>query len=147
MDSLASVFLQMLPFAQLVGVEVVEMGPAGSVLRLPDDPRLGNHVGTQHAAALFTVAEVASGAAVVGAFAERLLDVTALAKSAEIRYLKPARGVIVARARIAEDQPALWARLEETGKSEFAVEVDLRDPADQKVAETTVQWHLRRPRA
>ena len=55
-----------------------------------------NHVQSQHAGALFTAGEAASGAAFISAFAERMGDITPLAEKAEIAYLKIARGDITA---------------------------------------------------
>ena len=68
----------------------------------PSDDRLHNHVGSQHAGALFSAGEAASGAAFVGAFAERMGEITPLARTAEISYLKLAKGPITATGR--------WAR-------------------------------------
>src|SRR3712207_7474748 len=55
---------------------VVEVAPGRGVVRLPDRDELRNHVGSQHAGALFSAGEAASGAAFVGAFAERLGELT-----------------------------------------------------------------------
>src|SRR5215210_2386395 len=86
-----------IPFNGHLGLEVVEVGDGFGVVRLPEDPRLLNHVGSQHAGGLFSVAEAASGGAFVGAFAEHMGGITPLAKSAEIAYLKLAKGPITAR--------------------------------------------------
>ena len=59
---------------------------------LPQEDHLHNHVGSQHAGALFSAGEAASGAAFVGAFAEHMGDITPLARNAEISYLKLAKG-------------------------------------------------------
>ena len=69
-------------------------------MRLPDDERLRNHVGTQHAAGLFAAAEAASGGAFVAGFADRLAEIRPLAASAEISYTKLAKGPIDARAEL-----------------------------------------------
>ena len=45
------------------------------------DEHLHNHVGSQHAGALFSAGEAASGAAFVGAFAERMGEITPLART------------------------------------------------------------------
>lgn len=46
---------------RLLELEYLEMGPGTATVRLPERPELGNHVGAQHAGALFTAAEAASG--------------------------------------------------------------------------------------
>ena len=73
-----------IPFNRHVGLVVCEIAPGRAVVRLPEDDRLHNHVGSQHAGALFSAGEAASGGAFLGAFAERLGEITPLAESAEI---------------------------------------------------------------
>ena len=56
------------PFANHVGVEIVEVGEGTATARLDEQPHTRNHIGSQHAGALFTLAEAASGGAMAGAF-------------------------------------------------------------------------------
>src|SRR3954468_24638363 len=135
---------QAIPFNTHVGLEVLEVADGEGSVRLPDAGHLHNHVGSQHAGALFSAGEAASGAAFVGAFAERMGGITPLAKSAEISYLKLAKGPITARARLDEDTAALFSRLDDDGRVEFPVNVQFHDEQGQTVAEMTVHWHVRR---
>ena len=132
------------PMNAFVGIEVIEMEPGRGVARLPDRPELKNHVGSQHAAALFAVAEAASGAAVVAAIADRMATVTPLAQAAEIRYLKIARGPITATSSIAIPLDEILAGLDADGRVAFDVAVDLTDDAATTVATMTVKWHLKK---
>ena len=70
-DAIAKGMTQAVPFAGHLGLEITSIAEGEAVVRLPERPELTNHVGSQHAGALFTVAETASGAAFVAAFAER----------------------------------------------------------------------------
>lgn len=133
-----------IPFNNHVGLEVAEVGDGRGVVRLPEGDHLKNHVGSQHAGALFSAAEAASGAAFVGAFAERMGEITPLARSARIDYLKLARGPITATAVLGEEKSALLARLDAEGRVEFPVAVELTDSEGVKVAEVSVGWHVRR---
>jgi acyl-coenzyme A thioesterase PaaI-like protein len=110
---------------------------------LPDRPELKNHVGSQHAGALFGVAETASGAAFVGAFAARMGDVTPLARSAQISYLKVARGPIEAKAKLGTPAAEALATLDADGRVDFSVEVEMTDPEGNTVAAATVDWNVR----
>src|SRR5260221_13949365 len=83
---------QAVPFAGHLGLEITSVAGGEAVVRLPERAELTNHVGSQHAGALFTVAETASGAAFVGVFAERLGGGTPPARSAGISYQKIAKG-------------------------------------------------------
>ena len=132
-----------IPYNVHLGLEVAEVAPGRGVVRLPDRPEIRNHVGSQHAGALFSAGEAASGAAFVGGFAERLGDVTPLAESAEIAYRKLAQGVITATARLDTPAEELLAKLEDEGVVRFAVGVELTNANGDVVAEMTVRWHVR----
>src|SRR6478752_601211 len=99
-DAIAQGMTQAVPFAGHLGLEITGITEGEAVVLLPERPELTNHVGSQHAGALFTVAETASGAAFVGAFAERMGEVTPLARSAEVSFEKIAKGPIEASARL-----------------------------------------------
>ena len=132
-----------IPYNVHIGLEVAEVAEGRGVVRLPDRPEIRNHVGSQHAGALFSAGEAASGAAFVGAFAERLGDLTPLAEGADIAYRKLAQGVITATARLDRDLPELLAALDEDGVIRFPVGVELTNATGDLVAEMTVRWHVR----
>lgn len=142
-DLIAKGMTQAVPFAAFLGLEITEVSAGEAVVRLPERPELTNHVGSQHAGALFTVAEAASGAAFVGAFAERLGEVTPLARRAEISYEKIAKGPIEARAKLGVAAAEALATLDAEGKVEFPCEIELADGAGARVATATVGWHVR----
>ena len=133
-----------IPFNVHVGLEVAEIGPGVGVVVLPDRSELRNHAGSQHAGALFSAGEAASGGAFVGAFAERLGSVTPLVRSAEIRYRKIAQGTITATGSLDLEATSLLEQLDAEGSVEFPVEVALRNADGDTVAEMTVQWHVRK---
>jgi uncharacterized protein (TIGR00369 family) len=142
-DLIAKGMTQAVPFAGHLDLEITEVREGEATVVLPDRPELKNHVGSQHAGALFTAAETASGAAFVGAFAERMEDVTPLARSAEIAYEKIANGPITATATLGVDAVEALATLDAEGKVEFPCEVELSDGDGQRVASATVHWHVR----
>jgi uncharacterized protein (TIGR00369 family) len=142
-DLIAKGMTQAVPFAGHLDLEITKVAEGEATVVLPDRPELKNHVGSQHAGALFTAAETASGAAFVGAFAERMGDVTPLARSAEIAYEKIANGPITATATLGVDAAEALAALDADGKVEFPCEVELSDGDGQRVATATVHWHVR----
>lgn len=133
-----------LPLNRHLGVEVLAASPTSAACKLPDREELKNHVGTQHAGALFTVGEAASGACVLGSLGEHMATVTPLAKRATIEYKKPARGPIVGTATLAEPIAGVLDRLAATGKTTFGVLVSLTDASGLVVAEMNVEWHVRK---
>jgi acyl-coenzyme A thioesterase PaaI-like protein len=134
---------QAIPYNRHLGLEVTEVADGRGVVSLPERENLHNHVGSQHAGALFSAGEAASGAAFVGAFAEHLGGITPLARSADISYLKLARGPITATGTLGATKDDLLASLDADGKVEFPVDVALTDADGNTVAEMHVQWHVR----
>jgi acyl-coenzyme A thioesterase PaaI-like protein len=133
-----------IPYNNHLGLRYTEVTEGRGVVSLPEADNLKNHVGSQHAGALFSAGEAASGGAFVGAFAERMAGITPLARDAQINYLKLARGEITATATLSQPAAALLERLDADGKVEFPVEVELTDGEGVKVAEMTVNWHVRK---
>src|SRR5262245_24361700 len=142
-DAIAAGMTQAVPFAGFLEIEIASIGEGEAVARLPERPELTNHVGSQHAGALFTAAEAASGAAFLGAFVERLAEVTPLARSAEISYEKIARGPVEASARLGVSKDEALASLDADGKVVFPCEIELTDSSGERVATATVHWHVR----
>jgi len=142
-DAIAKGMAMAVPFAGHLNLEITEVGPGEATVILPRRPELTNHVGSQHAGALFTVAETASGAAFVGAFAIRMGEITPLARRAEIEYLKIASGPITASATLGIEAADALATLDAEGKVEFPCEVVLTDESGTEVATATVHWHVR----
>lgn len=142
-DAIAAGMTQAVPFVGHLGLEITSVSEGEATVTLPERAELTNHVRSQHAGALFTVAETASGAAFVGAFAERMGDVTPLARNAEISYKKIAKGPIEARAKLAVPKDEALATLDADGKVVFPCEIELTDASGQQVATATVHWHVR----
>lgn len=132
-----------IPFNTHLGLEILEVAPARGVVRLPDTETLRNHVGSQHAGALFSLGEAASGAAFVGAFAARLGDLVPLAERAEIAYRRIALGPITATATLATPPEKILEDLEAEDRARFEVGVDLVNGAGDTVADMTVHWYVR----
>lgn len=141
--AVASGLSQAIPFNVHLGLETTSVAPDSGSVRLPDDDKLHNHVGSQHAGALFAAGEAASGAAFVGAFLDIMGEITPLAEGAQIAYKKLAKGEIVAKASFGEDAEALKAKLREDGRIRFPVQVQMTDADGSVVAEMTVNWYVR----
>lgn len=130
------------PFAKHVGVEIVAIEKGRARAHLPSRAQGMNHIGSQHAGALFALGETASGAAMAGAFASMLFEIRPVAAEAAIRYLAIANGPIRAEATIGGDTDSLLAGIMSAGKVRFPVEVAMTDEAGTRVAEMTVSWHV-----
>jgi uncharacterized protein (TIGR00369 family) len=142
-DLIAKGMSQAVPFVGHLNLEITEISEGEATVVMPERPELLNHVGSQHAGALFTAAETASGAAFVGAFAKRMGELTPLARSAEISYDKVAKGPITARAKLGIAAAKAHETLDADGKVEFPCEVELTDGDGAVVATANVRWHVR----
>lgn len=132
------------PFATHAGVEIVSLENGAASARLPQSDTSINHIGSQHAGALFTLGEAASGAAMSGAVADQLMSIRPVAAKASINYLKIAKGTIAAFAKTSLPGDAIKEGLAKDGKIQFDVTVSLRDQSEREVATMTVAWHLKK---
>ena len=145
-DRIKQQMMDTLPFVRLLGISIDDIGAGTSKVSMPEDPKLHNHLGTQHAGALFTLAETASGAAMAGGFAELILGLRPVAKESRIQYQKLARGATRAEGRVPGDLAALKAQLAQDGKVAFPVAVDIFDSEGTLAAQVTVDWYLSQKR-
>jgi acyl-coenzyme A thioesterase PaaI-like protein len=136
------------PFAAHTGVELISIAAGNATATLDQSATSINHIGSQHAGALFTLGEAASGAAMAGLFADQLGTVRPVTSDASIRYVRIARGRITASALCSASVDDLLAALERDGRVSFAIDVTLADETSATVATMQVTWHVARlPRA
>lgn len=133
---------QTVPFASHTGIELISIENGIGEALLPAQDVTLNHIGSQHAGALFTLGEAASGAAMAGGFISVLMAVRPVAANASVQYLKVAKGPIRAFAKLSQPAEGLLGELEKSGKVQFAVEVSMRDEAEVEVATMQVDWHV-----
>jgi uncharacterized protein (TIGR00369 family) len=135
--------LQTVPFAQTLGIVFDKVEDGYAVCRLPDRADLHNHVGGPHAGAMFTLAESASGAAMLTVFGDQLSRAVPLAMGSRVRYLKLAMGEVVAEARLLGQREAVVAELDAGRRPEFDVQVEVKNADGTVVCALTVSWTLR----
>jgi len=143
-DLIRSQLDKSVPFAKHTGIALEKIGKGRAAASLSFRPEGLNHIGTQHAGALFTAGEAASGAAMAGAFAPVLLEVRLVASQASIRYLKAAKGSVRAEALVSGEPEKLLQTLENEGKVIVTVQVHILDSTSgETLAEMNVEWHVR----
>jgi acyl-coenzyme A thioesterase PaaI-like protein len=131
------------PMARTLNLEFVETTAERAVVRLPDQPDFHNHVGGPHAGAMFTLAESASGAIVLGAFGDQLSRAVPLAVTAEIGYKKLAMGPVTATATLGRPITEVVADLDAGERPEFPVNVSIQREDGAVTGEMTIIWTLR----
>jgi uncharacterized protein (TIGR00369 family) len=145
-QSLRAQLAQAVPFARHAGVEITEIADGFAVAQLTQSEPLSNHLGSVHAGAIFTLGETASGAAMIGAFAQIATMIRPIATSANISYLKLGRGTIKARARTGISGADLRHQLDANGLVTFEVNVDVEDARERVIAQLVVSWRVTMPR-
>jgi uncharacterized protein (TIGR00369 family) len=146
-QSLRTQLTAAVPFARHAGVEITEIADGSAVAQLVQSEPLSNHLGSVHAGAIFTLGETASGAAMVGAFAQTATMIRPLATSASISYLKLGRGTLTAQARTEIPGADLRRQLHENGLVTFQVHVDVQDDRDRVIAQLVVSWRVTMPKS
>lgn len=130
------------PFANHVGVKILEVGDGTASAELDQRDETSNHIASQHAGAMFTLGEAASGAAVAGALAPVILEMRPVAATAQIAFKKIAKGTLTAHGRTSRPGAELMAAIRDEGKVAFDVAVDIRDADGETVVEMAVNWYV-----
>lgn len=133
---------QAVPYATYTGVEILTVADGSATAQLEQRKETENHINGQHAGAMFTLGEAASGAAVAGALAPVLAKMRPVAATAEIAYRKFAKGTLTATATASESGAGLIAAIEADGKVAFDVTVEIRNSDDEIVVEMKVNWYV-----
>lgn len=137
---------RVLPFAATCGLRVVQADRGLVELRLPLDERVLSQVGTVQAGAIFALAEIAAGVILAVNFG---VETTWLVnREASIRYLRPARTDLVARATLSdEERERIRAQFEETGAVDCRQASEVFDATGRHIAEFDAIFALRPLRA
>lgn len=119
-------------FIERAGIKALELKPGYVKLGAPLEGN-ENHIGTMYAGALFTAAEMPVGAIYLTTF-----DVNKyypVVKEMTIQYRKPAKTDVTVELSLTDEQVAgIQSETDETGKSEFTVQVDVKDESGEVVA-------------
>lgn len=131
------------PMVGTLNIEFLDLDPQRVVLRLPDQREFRNHIGGPHSGAMFTLAETATGAIVLGNFGMHLDRATPLAVEATIRYKRVAMGPLYAEALMHDTPESIMARLEAGERPEFRIEVTLATEDWNVTGEASFLWTLK----
>jgi acyl-coenzyme A thioesterase PaaI-like protein len=131
------------PWVNTAGIDFKEITATRAITTLTDVEGQRNHVGGPHAAVTFGLAETASGAVLLAAFAEQLGRATPLVARSAIEYKKLALGDLTAEAVLGRPAEEVIAELDAGRRPEFPVRVTVRNADGVTTAEVTVTWTLR----
>jgi acyl-coenzyme A thioesterase PaaI-like protein len=143
MPSIGELMAATVPMARTLNLDYVETTADRAVVVLPDQPEYRNHVGGPHAGAMFTLAESASGAVVLGAFGDQLGRAVPLPVRCELAWTKLAKGPVTATAELGRPAADVVAELDAGQRPEFPVEVSVRREDGAETSRMTIVWTLR----
>ena len=137
-----SLIEEKVPVAGFLGLEVEAVEPGHVRLRMPFGPRIKNHLNIVYAGALFSLAEITGGVAMLSAFEQD--GCTVLARRMEIDYVRPSRSdllceVALPTAVIAEHRVAVQTE----GKADVMLPIEVHDARGRVVARVSAFYYLR----
>ena len=115
-------------------VDVVELSKTNSIFLLKNRTRVQNHIGTIHAAGMALIAETATGMLVGMNVPD---DKVPVIKTMKVDFVKRAKGDLVAKAHLTEQQIQDILTLE---KGEVEVAVTVTDEEGKEPIEATMIW-------
>jgi acyl-coenzyme A thioesterase PaaI-like protein len=119
------------PYSGAVGATVMTLEPGHAVVVLKERRAVRNHLDSVHAIALANIAEMASGLAMLCALPDSARGIPI---ALSIDYLKKARGVLTAEARVTLPDVTV------AGTHQFSSNIS--DEAGDVVARARVTWKL-----
>ena len=128
-----------IPFVDTVGITK----RADDQLELEFKKDVQNHLNTIHASAQFTLAETASGKALLQQFPELEGKVIPLLRDADIKFKKPALKTIHAKAAISDELCLKFSeQLAKKGRASIAVDVTIVDSEETVTCVGTFNWFV-----
>ena len=125
-----------------MGLKVVSMQDRYVKLLMPLKNNI-NHVGTMYAGSLYTLGEIMGGAIFLASF--DIGKYYPLVKDVQIRYRRPALTDITVETSLSEDQvEQIQKELEEKGKADFNLDLELIDANGEVVAMLKGTWQGRK---
>ena len=142
-EDLEYALIDAIPLHRFLGMRVRSDDGSPPSVSVAEREEHGNHLGGTSGAVIFAVAEAASAAMVFSSYTALVERVFAIPAVATIRFLRPAVGEIVARARPGVPQALLARSIDEEGAASLRVTVDVLAGDGTAVAELTVEWQFR----
>ena len=134
------------PMVATLGLEYVEVAVDRTVVVLRDQPAYRNHVGGPHAAAMFAVAESATGAVAIAAFGDMMDRAVLLPTTATMDYIAIARGDLTATAWLEGDAEAARAQFDAGTRPEFDIVCEIADADGTITGRFRARWTLKAQR-
>lgn len=130
-----------IPFNKFLGISLASH--KDYLLQLDARPEYTNHLGTVHAAALFTLAEGSGGQFLLNCFPTQADQVIPVVRKVEVIYKKPATGIIVSKANFKDTTlEKVQEELNARKRTSLITTVELFDTENNKVFMANFEWFV-----
>lgn len=130
-----------IPFNRDLGM--VRSDQPDALFMFPADARYHNHLGTVHAAVIFTLAEATSGEFLQRHFATLIDNVAAVVRRSEVKYRRPVTSSIHGRATAnPDDLDRALDQLNRRGRAGISVAVNISDRRGVLIMTSTFEWFV-----
>ncbi|GAA3770022.1 hypothetical protein GCM10022403_001740 [Streptomyces coacervatus] len=150
MTALARTLLEPIPAHRTAGIEVLRAADGAAEVALETPRELANVIGSLHSSGLIALIDAAGLGAIIasGTRTGDLDGIVPLGTAAEIEFLAPARGRLVATCRLADEarralQPLLSG---ESPKARLSTQAEVTDATGTPVCRGSFDWSVRRIR-
>lgn len=138
---IARTIVNMVEGIKRTGLQVLELRDRHVKLRMPMEGN-GNHVGIMYAGSLFSIGEVTGG--ILPVVSLDMTDLVPIVKEVNIRFVAPAiTDVFLSAAISAEKAAGIQQEAAEKGKSDFTLDLELKDADEHVVAHVSGIWQVR----
>lgn len=142
-DAIGPLMHQVVPLVATLGLEYQQVSVDKTVVVFRDRAEWRNHVGGPHAAAMFAVAESATGAVAIAAFADMLDRALLLPITATMDFLSIAKGDLTATAYLEADADAARTQFDEGTRPEFDIVADITNAEGTVTGRLRARWTLK----
>lgn len=131
-----------IPYNKFIGLRKSDK-PTEFILMLESKAEYINHLGTVHASALFALAEASSGQFLLDQFVVYNLPLIPVVRKVEVKFNKPANGVIYSKAAIIDSTTeTIVEELKEKKRVLLKIRVDLFNSNSEKVFTSVYDWFI-----
>jgi len=131
-----------LPINQILGIHLAR-GDDAHLLELKESIQLLNHVGTVHASGQFALAEACSGEFLLQHLGALPQKTNGVLRAAEVKFRKPARGILRATPSFAErGAEELADDLHRKGRAVTSIDVEVTDAHGVMTMRGRYDWFL-----
>lgn len=136
----------MIPMVRTLGLEFLEVSSGRAVVRLRDQADYRNHVGGPHAAAMFALAETATGAITLAVFGDLLDEAAPVPIATSYDFVAVALGDLTATATPESDLAEARRTYDAGIRPEFDIVAEVTDGQGMVTGRFRSRWSLKRLR-